>query len=68
MCLLLLLVKLRVVRRRDFCALVLSVFGACISLVRRVQRRYGLQPAGTKALDSMALLLSGDGKSSNCPS
>jgi len=49
-CLLLILVELRVLRRSDYELMVLLVFDRYIVLMRKVQSKYGLEPAGTKGV------------------
>eukprot|EP01083_Nonionella_stella_P288994 983510_1 len=49
-CFLLILKELRVFRHTDYSAIVLLIFEQYINLMRKIQTKYGLEPAGTKGV------------------
>jgi len=49
-CFLLILVELRALRRSDYKLIVLIVFNRYIILMRKIQSKYGLEPAGSKGV------------------
>jgi len=49
-CFLLILVEIRVLRRSDYKLMALLVFNRYVELMRKIQRKYGLEPAGSKGV------------------
>merc|ERR1712228_167216 len=50
LCFILILVELRLLRRSDYSSIVLKIFCKYIELARKIQIKYGLEPAGTNGV------------------
>ena len=49
-CFILILVELRIFRRNDYNSIILKIFNKYIELMRKIQVKYALEPAGTKGV------------------